>query len=183
MAKANCNWWLYSKYIYNIGRTSRHAPYSELELEAVKTFITSILETRPAIKPRVNLKIWNSEKSLTNQNFLALGSMLQVIGRNLKQDPPTEEEKELCDALIEATGERKNKIVLPYVSITATVDPEESGIVSGTGAYAAGTSVEITAVPAEGYVFSKWEDDSTEATRTIELGEEDVAVTATFIEG
>ena len=169
MAKANCNWWLYSKYIYNIGRTSRHAPYSELELEAVKTFITSILETRPAIKPRVNLKIWSS--------------MLQVIGRNLKQDPPTVEEKELCDALIEATGERKNKIVLPYVSITATVAPENSGSVSGTGAYAAGTSVEITATPAEGYVFSKWEDDSTEATRTIELGEEDVAVTATFIEG
>lgn len=54
------------------------------------------------------------------------------------------------------------------------------GTLTGAGNYAAGTEVQITATPAEGKVFVRWNDGDTNATRTITMPEDDVSYTAGF---
>ena len=135
MTKANCNWWQYSRWTYNVGRTSRYMPYSDDEKTAVITFITSIMESRPALVPRIRLKYLNPVDDLTKQNDLSLGMMLQLIGRNLKVDAPTDAEKTACDTLFTATGDRKIKVVKieeaeeakEERTITVAVNDEEMG--------------------------------------------------------
>ena len=60
------------------------------------------------------------------------------------------------------------------ISITAT-----NGHVEGSGEYDAGTSVTLTAVPDEGYVFDHWSDGNIDNPRTIVLTQ-DTAFTAEF---
>ncbi len=180
MSKAmNYNWWQYARYVYNIGRTSRYKDYSDSEVEAIKTFLTAILEARPELTQRINLKNLNSLVERDEQNNYSLGLMVQTVGRCLKAYSLSEEEKTLCDTLFAATGDRKNRVILPYANITGIIDPPDSGSISGLGSYAEGTTVTLTAVPAEGYQFLKWEDDSTEATREITVSG-DASFTATF---
>lgn len=64
-------------------------------------------------------------------------------------------------------------------TLSVVADNEEHGTTSGSGQYEAGAEVEIKAIPNEGYVFSKWNDDDTNATRTITV-EGDATYTATF---
>lgn len=52
-------------------------------------------------------------------------------------------------------------------TISTTVSPSGAGTVSGSGTYANGTYVTLTAVPASGYTFKQWNDGNTNATRTI----------------
>lgn len=58
----------------------------------------------------------------------------------------------------------------PIYEITATVDPEDAGTVTGTGSYSAGRTCTLTAVKEQGYSFVNWtlngEEVSTEATYT-----------------
>ena len=117
MARANCNWWQYSKWVYNVGRTARLYPYAPAEKTAVVDFITAEWETsRTWLVPRLSLKVAESQKATDQGYDLAalgdesLGRMVQVIGLSLKVTPPTEEEKELCDALFEATGSRRDRL-------------------------------------------------------------------------
>lgn len=180
MSKATgYNWWKYSRYVYNIGRTSRHMAYSESERAAIGAFISGILESRPEIKYKVNLKNLDSSRTIMEQNDYAIGLALQMIGRNLKLYSLSTDEKSLCNALFRATGDRKIRKILPYVTISGTVVPSESGTITGLGSYPKGTEVELTAKAGEGHVFSKWEDESVEATRVI-TASEDIEVTATF---
>lgn len=55
---------------------------------------------------------------------------------------------------------------IPY-TITATASPAEGGTVTGAGTYDYGSSATLTAVPAEGYVFTGWADGVTTAERTV----------------
>ena len=43
------------------------------------------------------------------------------------------------------------------------------GSVSGGGTYSEGSRVNISAIPASGYVFDKWNDGNTSATRTVNV--------------
>lgn len=65
-------------------------------------------------------------------------------------------------------------------TITVVADPSGGGTVTGGGSYAKGTSVTLTATPADGYTFDGWVDEVAEATRTIIVGESDVTYTAKF---
>lgn len=51
--------------------------------------------------------------------------------------------------------------VIPSYTVTASIDPSGAGTVTGTGTYRRGTSVTVTAVPADGYTFSGWKNGST----------------------
>ena len=55
----------------------------------------------------------------------------------------------------------------------------ENGTVTGTGEYEHGTTINISATPAEGYHFVKWSDGDTNATRAIVVTE-NVSLTAEF---
>ncbi len=55
----------------------------------------------------------------------------------------------------------------PTYIITATSEDPAKGIVTGGGEYEEGTTVTLTATPAEGYEFVKWSDDNTDNPRTI----------------
>lgn len=103
MAYANCNWWQYSKNVYRIGRSVSAKSYANAEKTAIITFIEAIIASRPALVQRLNLKKGSVEE-LSKQNEYALGKMVQLIGRQLKVLPPTEEEKTLCDALFTAAA-------------------------------------------------------------------------------
>lgn len=50
---------------------------------------------------------------------------------------------------------------VPSYTITTDVDPSGAGTVTGAGTYRRGTSVTVTAVPADGYTFSGWKNGST----------------------
>ena len=123
-APVNC--WQYSRDVYLIGRSLKMRAFTEDERAAVITFITAMAETRPAYVPYINLKADNppcnefvDESSssgeeaettrklvwdyLEKQNDYSLAKMVQKIGRSLKVQFCTAEEKELCDALFEAT--------------------------------------------------------------------------------
>lgn len=103
MAIANCNWWQYSKNVYRIGRSVSAKSYTNVEKTAIITFIEAIIVSRPALVQRLNIKKGSVEE-LSKQNEYALGKMVQLIGRQLKVLPPTEEEKSLCDTLFTAAA-------------------------------------------------------------------------------
>ena len=106
MTKANCNWWQYSRWTYLIGRTVKAQDFSDSERSAVINFIEGIIGTRPALLPRINLKKGDATE-IEVQNNYALGKMVQLIGRQLKVLPPTEEEKTFCDELFKVTDPRR----------------------------------------------------------------------------
>lgn len=59
---------------------------------------------------------------------------------------------------------------------------EGNGTVEGAGEYAETSSVEIKAIPSEGFSFVKWSDDNTDAQRTVIIGTEDITLAAYFAE-
>ena len=119
-APVNC--WQYSRDVYLIGRSLKMRRFTGAEREAVITFIKAMAGTRPAYVPYINLKAGNppanefatssgedAEASrelvwdrLEKQNDYSLAKMVQKIGRSLKVQFCTAEEKALCDALFEA---------------------------------------------------------------------------------
>ena len=122
MSSVNC--WKYAREVYLLGRSLKYRAFTAKEREAVIAFIIAIKETRPAYVDYINLKKDNSYDTTQNyqfQNDYALGKMVQKIGRSLKIQFCTEEEKALCDALFAATDFRKDMKYNGYVT-----DIEES---------------------------------------------------------
>ena len=67
------------------------------------------------------------------------------------------------------------------MTLTVEALPAEGGAVSGSGTYAIGTDVEITATPAEGWLFAGWQDDgSTVTPRSVTVAANGNAYTALF---
>lgn len=52
--------------------------------------------------------------------------------------------------------------VVEYVNIGTSVYPENTGIVTGGGTVVKGSSVTLTAIPNEGYIFNRWNTGSTD---------------------
>lgn len=52
--------------------------------------------------------------------------------------------------------------IVEYVTIGTSVYPENSGIVTGGGTVIKGSSVTLTAIPNESYIFNKWNNGSTD---------------------
>ena len=101
MAIANCNWWQYSRWTYQIGRSVKAKAFTAEERAAIITFIEGFVATRKTLVARLNLKKGDNAE-ISKQNDYALGKMVQLIGRQIKVLPPTEEEKTLCDTMFEA---------------------------------------------------------------------------------
>lgn len=131
------NCWQYSRDVYLVGRSLKFRSFTEKERAAVIEFISAMASTRPAYVPYINQKSGNppaaefvesnGEKELVwsgleKQNDYNLGKMVQKIGRSLKIQFCTAEEKELCDALFEATDFRRAMTINDY----ATDKEEES---------------------------------------------------------
>lgn len=64
--------------------------------------------------------------------------------------------------------------------IYTTVNIDNGGIVTGGGAYAEGTTVQLVATPSKGYSFVKWSDGVTTPTRTIIVGSSNATYNAIF---
>lgn len=69
------------------------------------------------------------------------------------------------------------------IFIGTSVNNTAWGSVTGTGNYAQGAEVTLTAVPAEGYRFAKWTDDNTDNPRIVIAEVSGVVYTAVFEEG
>ena len=73
---------------------------------------------------------------------------------------------------------------LPKHQVTATVNPAETGEVTGTGEYEQGSEATLVATPAAGYAFKNWTvgstEKSTEATYTFTVNEP-ISLVANFI--
>lgn len=150
-APVNC--WQYSRDVYLIGRSLKYRYFTEDERAAVITFITEMAKTRPAYVPYINLKADNppanefvdAEASsdgetsssteavrelawtyLEKQNDYSLAKMVQKIGRSLKVQFCTAEEKELCDALFIATDQRRFQTLNKYADTVNSNEAEES---------------------------------------------------------
>ena len=82
-----------------------------------------------------------------------------------------------------ANGDRSDIAEFEYVGIanvSATVNDAERGSVRGVGTYTLGDNVVLTAMPVSGWIFERWNDGSTEATRRF-TATEDVSFSAYFI--
>jgi len=84
-------------------------------------------------------RVLNWEK-LEKQNDESLGKMVQKIGRSLKIQFCTEEEKELCDALFEATDKRRFQAYNGYVTDESSNSASGSASASASGSASAEAS-------------------------------------------
>ena len=66
-----------------------------------------------------------------------------------------------------------------YFTVTASVNPEGAGTVSGTGTFPAGASTQLIATANQGYTFNRWQDGSTTNPRTVTVNN-DMDFTAYF---
>ena len=66
------------------------------------------------------------------------------------------------------------------VTISATVNDESMGSVTGTGSFTPGESVTLIATANEGYRFVKWGDGVTDNPRNVTVGDSDVTYSAVF---
>jgi|GEM_PF-3110628 len=73
-------------------------------------------------------------------------------------------------------------VFTPTCTITVTPDDASHGSTSGSGSYAEGATVEISASGLTGYVFSHWDDDNTDNPRTITVSSSKTTFTAYFEE-
>lgn len=64
--------------------------------------------------------------------------------------------------------------------ITVNASPAGGGTVTGGGTYDIGDTVQIQATPAPGYVFLRWSDGNTSATRNITVPADNTVYTAIF---
>ena len=71
---------------------------------------------------------------------------------------------------------------LPLHSLSVAADNTTTGIVEGSGEYAEGTVVILSALPNEGFQFARWNDGSTENPRPVTVME-DTELTAEFETG
>ena len=130
----NVNCWKYAREVYLVGRSLKFRGFTEAERKAVIDFIVAMAETRPAYVPYINLKFDNTvagviSDRLEKQNDYSLGKMVQKIGRSLKIQFCTEEEKALCDALFAATDNRRGQ---DYVFGNEDSMNEESSTIEDT---------------------------------------------------
>lgn len=124
--KANCNWWQYSRWVYLLGRSNKYRYFTEKEKVALLDFIADIAKTRPYIIDRLNLKKGiNGE--WTVQNEYSIGRAIQLIGRQLKVQILSEEEKELCDTLFEKTDKRRFQSYNDYITDEEDVEEGDGG--------------------------------------------------------
>ena len=73
-------------------------------------------------------------------------------------------------------------VVGDVYTLTAESNPAEGGKVTpAKGTYTDGTNVQLTATANPYFVFQKWDDESTNASRTVTMPEEDKTVTAYFV--
>lgn len=70
---------------------------------------------------------------------------------------------------------------IPNYTVTAVADDAEHGTVTGAGSYALLSEVTLTATPADGFIFEKWNDNDATNPRTITVVS-DTAFTALFVE-
>ena len=70
----------------------------------------------------------------------------------------------------------------PTHTMTVTADPVAGGTVTGSGTYAEGTNVTLTATPNSGYSFSRWSDGNTSNPRNVTMGNADATYTAEFLQ-
>lgn len=70
--------------------------------------------------------------------------------------------------------------IINKVSITVVASPSGGGTTTGSGNYAEGSQVTISATPSSGYSFVQWNDGNTNATRTIIVGSSAKTYTAIF---
>lgn len=123
--KANCNWWQYSRWVYLLGRSNKYRYFTEKEKVALLDFIAEMAKTRPYIIDRLNLKKGiNGE--WTVQNEYSIGRAIQLIGRQLKVQILSEEEKELCDKLFEKTDKRRFQSYNDYACDKEEVSEENT---------------------------------------------------------
>jgi hypothetical protein len=121
---ANCNWWQYARWVYLIGRSYKYRYFTEEEQAAMLEFISAIAETRPYIIDRLNLKKGlNGKWEL--QNGYSVGRAIQLIGRQLKVQILSEDEKTLCDTLFGKTDKRRFQTYNDYVTDAETEEEEK----------------------------------------------------------
>lgn len=134
----NVNCWKYAREVYLVGRSLKFRKFTEAERKAVIDFIVAMAGTRPAYVPYINLKFDNTvagviSDRLEKQNDYSLGKMVQKIGRSLKIQFCTEEEKALCDALFDATDNRRGQGYNNYTDEVVLDEPvEENSSSEGT---------------------------------------------------
>lgn len=65
-------------------------------------------------------------------------------------------------------------------SITLSASPDNCGTVTGSGLYVKDSNQSVKAIPANGYLFSRWSDGNTEASRVIKVTE-NISLIAYFV--
>jgi hypothetical protein len=68
-------------------------------------------------------------------------------------------------------------------TVTAKANPTTGGTVTGGGTYDVGTNITLVAKPTSSWLFTQWENSTTNANRQITVAAGSVTCTATFVQG
>ena len=156
----------------------------------VNDVATDLITSRRVIfTPNVDIK---DELKRTSINITCYDRNGEIVKRVTSADDGDVEDNENDPSAGSGTGENSNENSNPNQggnqggdqsqkkSVNLTVSPAGAGTVTGGGQYDSGATVNIGATPASGYHFVKWNDNSTSATRTLNVLDSDIDLMAIF---
>ncbi len=121
----------------------------------------------------------------TRTLYVACNTTLQAIFR-VNPDPfivrDTSIVHDTTYISVHDTIEKHDTVVrsVAYYEMNVLSDNPQRGVVSGNGRFPDSTTVEISAIPIEGYRFEQWQDGNSDNPRAIQLIGSDATYVATF---
>ncbi|MBR6589547.1 MAG: DNA-binding protein [Bacteroidaceae bacterium] len=139
-----------------------------------------ITSRRVIFSPNQDIKKELAETSVSITCYDRYGNVVKRVTSTDDSDIEDPED-EPTDPTIPSGGGSDAGVETPgQVTVSATVNDESMGSVTGTGTFAPGESATLIATANEGYRFVKWEDGVTDNPRNVTVGESDVTYTAIF---
>ena len=132
-------------YSSNIFQNTATSTYNNVAF-LIRTFVTDGTYTYDLYRNGSSIAT-NLSTTTYNDNNLANGTYNYYVKTHF------------YDGLTDASNTVSVTIGTNMYSITATVNPNNSGTITGAGSYSSGTTCTVTAIPNEGYVFVNWTED------------------------
>lgn len=152
------------------------------------TQLVTLVDTQPptlvGVPSNVTQFCWQTLPSVPNVTAVdnCSSATVQMVEVNTGTCPGTVTRTWTAIDLCGNTTSRTQIITLlqQYVTVSAVTNPANGGTVAGSGLYAVGTNVVLTATPSPYWSFVSWSDGNSNSSRTIIVPTSNVTYTAKF---
>ena len=139
-----------------------------------------ITSRRVIFSPNQDIKKELAETSVSITCYDRYGNVVKRVTSTDDSDIEDPEDEPTDPTIPSGGGSDAGAETPGQVTISATVNDESMGSVTGTGTFAPGESATLIATANEGYRFVKWEDGVTDNPRNVTVGESDATYSAIF---